>query len=414
MSKKKVTPRSNKKILIAVVPAIIVVIVVGVLLSSFSFSSPPPLQNGSADNNPNVNSSENVTNRGGGPGGTVVDEISSSDPAILGFPVDVGENVGMVSTLLTDTEDKASLKFTAKYSGSVSSVVVNLLTSGEYSSNISAGLQEDNGGIPSGKWLGQPGTGQGQADENGFLEVPLKEPAQITAGKVYHLVIHPTDQNTTSGVRVRMYQLDSLVQPLNDGNLDKPLQDPAMNTLFYDSSNKHWEQEDNWPMYVIKYSNGKSEGQPYSLSAPWIIYGPRYVGQEFKPSSDYTIKEFGFSVSLSGSPTDKLYYEVRDSDNRILAKGLFAEANQIMQPRTFIKVKLDSPISLRKDELYRFVLLSPGTDLKKPYQLYGHEFTYDNKIGFGGLRHILTISYDSGSTWLRWEDADAIFDITKS
>jgi len=92
-----------------------------------------------------------------------------------------------------------------------------------------------------------------------------------------------------------------------------------------------------------------------------------------------------------------------------MAKGLFAEASQFTIWQKWIEVTLDSPLALKEEELYRFTLLSTGTDLENAYHIYGHEFSYDTSIGYGGLRHYLTISHDAGTKWGKWEDADTIF-----
>jgi hypothetical protein len=67
---------------------------------------------------------------------------------------------------------------------------------------------------------------------------------------------------------------------------------------------------------------------------------------------------------------------------------------------------------LKAGQLYRIIVLSPQTDLDNAYYLYGHEFSYDPTIGYGGLQHQLTSSLDGGSNWGDNQDADAIFKIT--
>jgi hypothetical protein len=75
-------------------------------------------------------------------------------------------------------------------------------------------------------------------------------------------------------------------------------------------------------------------------------------------------------------------------------------------------VELSSPIILDAGQLYRIALYSPDTDLENAYRIYGHEFSYDNTIGYGGLQHQLVTSYDSGNKWSENPDADTIFKLT--
>ncbi|MEM2686120.1 MAG: hypothetical protein QXM01_03480, partial [Candidatus Bathyarchaeia archaeon] len=82
---------------------------------------------------------------------------------------------------------------------------------------------------------------------------------------------------------------------------------------------------------------------------------------------------------------DKLYYQIRDSDNNILIEGIFAESSQLTPAQTWIEVTLLTPVTLKAGQLYRIILLSPQTDLENAYYLYGHEFSYSYNIGYGGL-----------------------------
>ncbi len=231
----------------------------------------------------------------------------------------------------------------------------------------------------------------------------------IQKGKVYNIVIEPAENITNDKISILTYMSNGFAQPFNNDNPDIVWHDSMMNVLFYDGNG--WREENKWPIFDVGYSDNRSEGQPYSLAAPWVIHNKVYVGQEFLPSSDYRIGKIAFVVSLKGEPKDKLYYEIIDSNNTIMAKGLFAEKSNLTR-RTWIEVTLNSSVTLEKGKIYRIILLSPGTDLDNAYNVYGHEFTYNASIGYGGLLHQLTISYDAGSTLSGWEYADAIFKLT--
>jgi len=116
-----------------------------------------------------------------------------------------------------------------------------------------------------------------------------------------------------------------------------------------------------------------------------------FVGQTLIPASDYKVGKIAFDVSIkSGAPQDKLSYQVRDSNNNVLAEGVFAERGQLTVSQTWIEVTLPTPVTLKAGQLYRIIVLSPQTDLDNAYYLYGHEFSYDPTIGYGGLQHQLT------------------------
>ncbi len=329
----------------------------------------------------------------------------TAKPQIIGFPIESG----MAVEFIENSKEKVSIRFTAKLSGEATSLAIYPLAS-EGQRQIRVGIQEDDNGTPIGEWMNGYGFGTSQVGGNeGFITVNLQRSVPIQMGKVYHIVIEPAENTSKGKIPILTYMSNGYSQPFNNDNPDIVWHDSMMNVLFYDGNG--WREENKWSIFVVGYSDNRSEGQPYSLAAPWVIHDKVYVGQEFLPSADYRIGKIAFVVSLKGEPKDKLYYEIIDSNNTIMSKGLFAEKINLTG-RTWIEVTLDSPVTLEKGKIYRIVLLSPGTDLDNAYNVYGHEFSYNTSIGYGGQQHQLTISYDAGSTWLPWEDADTIFKLT--
>ena len=333
---------------------------------------------------------------------------------VMGFGIDGGLVNGMNVLLIQNSNQKVSIRFTAKLSGLVTNVVVyGFAYQGQPTVHI--GVQEDNAGNPNGQWINGNAFGTVQlSSSSGFKTVQLPAPINITAGNVYHVVIEAAGNPLNGSAAVTTYQANGFAQPFNPDDPDIVWNDTRMNTLFNDGQT--WAEQDKWPIFVIQYSDGRSEGQPFSLSAQWVVYGSTYVGQTVIPASNYTIAKIAFVLGLTGQPKDRLYYQVRDSSNNVLANGSFAEANQLTAQRTWIEVTLTSPLKLTAGQLYRFDLSSPGTDLADAYYLFGHEFTYDQDygIGYGGLQHQLTSSLDAGANWGEWQDADAIFKLTNA
>jgi len=210
------------------------------------------------------------------------------------------------------------------------------------------------------------------------------------------------------------YQADSFAQPLNSDDPDIVWNDAQMNVLSL--SGNSWVPLNRWPMFVVSYSDGTSEGQPYSLAAQWVVWGATYVGQTIIPASDYKVGKIAFDVSLGSSdaPQDKLYYQVRDSSSNILTEGVFAERSQLTALQAWVEVTLTTPVTLKAGKLYRIIVLSPQTDLANAYYFYGHEFCYNSTIGYGGLQYQLTSTLSCGATWGDNPDADAIFKLTNA
>lgn len=333
---------------------------------------------------------------------------------VMGFGVDGGLVNGMNVVFIQNSNEKGSIRFTAKLSGTVTELIVYGFAY-EGQPKVHIGLQEDNGGNPEGQWMNGNAFGTVQpSSSSGFINVQLPAAVNLTAGQVYHVVIEAAENPLNGTFMVITYQANGFAQPLNPDDPDIVWNDTQMNTLFYDGQT--WQKQDKWPIFIVQYSDGKSEGQPYSLSAQWVVWGSTYVGQTIIPASNYTIAKIAFVVGLIRQPTDKLYYQVRDASNNILANGSFAQAGQLTAQRTWIEVTLPSPVTLTAGQLYRFVLLSPGTNLANAYYLFGHEFTYDQDyaIGYGALQHQLTSSLDAGANWGDNPDADAIFSLTNA
>jgi hypothetical protein len=347
---------------------------------------------------------------------TVIKIVAKNIPSgyVMGFPVDAGLVNSMNVVFIQNSNQKVSFRFTAKLSGESTMLVVFAWASyGQPTVNI--GLQEDNGGNPNGQWMNGNAFGTVQLPSaTAFVTVQLPTAVAITQGRVYHVVIEAAGGSSDGTVGVETYKADGFAQPFNPDDPDIVWTDNRMTTMFYDGQS--WQEKGTWPIFVVGYSDSRSEGQPYSLSAPWVVFGSTQVGQSIVPASNYKIAKMAFVVGLRGQPTDNLYYEVIDSSNNLLAKGLFTEASQLTAQRTWIEATLPTPVALTAGQVYRFILLSPQTDLQDCYLLFGHEFPYDTDyvIGYGGLQNQLTSSLDGGANWGDDPGADAIFELTNA
>ena len=330
----------------------------------------------------------------------------------MGLPIDAGLINGMTVAFIQNPSDKVSIRFTAKLGGTVSKLVIYAFAF-EGQPTVRIGLQEDVDGTPKGEWMNSNAFGCIQmSNSSGFKTVELQTNVAITKGQVYHIVVEPTESSNGT-TAVETYQANGAGQPFNPDDPDIVWNDARMNTLSY--AGQGWQEQNKWPIFVIGYSDGRLEGQPYSLIAQWVVWGSTYVGQTIIPASDYKIGKIAFDVSLNSGgsiPQDKLYYQIRDSSNAILAQGVFAESGQLAASQTWIETSLVAPITLKAGQLYRIILLSPQTTLDKAYYLFGHEFSYDPTIGYGGLQHQLTSSLDGAVSWGDNPDADAVFRLT--
>lgn len=329
---------------------------------------------------------------------------------VMGNTIDANLMSGMGVLYIKQFDEKVSIRFTAQNSGDAKALTINALAAKNQPS-INIGLQDDVNGLPSGKWVGGAGFGTVQIPStDGFVTVNLQQTSSISKDKTYHIVIEPAGTSLPDVITLHVYQSNVYAQPYNVEDPDIVWADKSMNTLSY--SGGKWVEMNEGPIFVVSYSDGRHEGQPYSLLAPWVIHDTSYVGERIVPASNYRIGKIAFDVGLKNQPKDKLHYEIRDSSNTVMATGVFAEASQLTIWQTWIEVTLPNPVDLQAGKLYRIVLTSPQTDLNNAYLIYGHEFIYDVTIGYGGLQHQLISSNNAGKDWADWTDADAVFKIT--
>jgi hypothetical protein len=392
---------------------IIILAIIGISSIAYLF---PLILNGTepVDNNNNNGDTNGENNNHIDVNRTDIKIVNKNTPPgyIMGNPLDMDLRTGMSPLFLDGSEEMISIRFTAQLSGEVSTLAIKAFATGEQN-RILVGVQEDVSGQPNGKWISEDGFGTIDVPKQSkFLTINLQKSVSLSKERVYHIVIKATEVSVGNRIFISTYSANALAQPLNYEDPDIVWSDLMMNTLFYDG--KDWKEEDKWPIFVVGYSDGRCEGQPYSLKAPWVIYKSTYVGQFIIPASDYSVGKIAFLVAKKNEASDRLYYEIRDQKNEVISTGLFATQDQITDRNSWVEVSLTSPVKMTAGKLYRIVLLSPGTEFENSYLLYGHEFSYNNSIGYGGLQHQITTSTSAGETWFENKDADAIFKITNA
>ena len=320
-----------------------------------------------------------------------------------------GLRSGTTTTVLNEDNQKASIRFTNPYTGLVNHITLSVSSS--IQQQVVIGLQEDDGnGNPLGEWVNHQFINKTIIPNELETTFSFSEDVLITDNKIYHIVIEPGYTNKTNEIRVKHYQANTPHQPYNPNNPDNYLDDPSINSLYFDGGK--WIEQKKWPSFSILFKDGKKIGQPYTLAAGWVIRDKTWVGQTFIPSLNYSISKIGFVVDKEGEPDLPLFYGIQDSENNILSTGIFTEAKQLSFGQNWIEIPLENSVFFESEKLYRIYLYSsiPRTD--EFYRIFGHEYSFNYDIGYGGLKHRLTISHDNGKNWSAWNDADAIFKLT--
>lgn len=320
-------------------------------------------------------------------------------------------DVGVSVTQIKNPDEKVSIRFTNQHSGVLSNVTLNFIPGVER--EIKIGIQEDNGsGMPKGAWLNDDSfkinfTAPGNRVDTFVFDSEIN----LEEGRVYHIVLEPhTTTDSSKVMSIINFHSNIEGRPLNQEDPDIYSSDPYFNSLFFDGN--EWIVEDKWPIFLIRFSDGTKDGQPYTLNAPWTVRGKIAVGQTVIPASDYLVSKFGFLVGKKGDPPEPLFYGIRDSENKVLASGKFVDPDQLGRGTNWVELTLKEPIPFEAGKLYRIYVTSPIPREDNNYLFYGHEFSYDSELGYGGNRHKLTISHNDGETWSAWYDADAVFKIT--
>ena len=327
----------------------------------------------------------------------------------IGNVFDNGLKSGMTSTILDNGNQKASIRFTNSISGLINAVTLPVFSNSHQI--VTVGIQEDDGnGNPSGQWLNEKAVNKTSVSKELDRTFTFSENIMIEENQIYHIVIESENATNSDYVQIKHYLANTPHQPYNNGNPDIYFSDPSINSLFFDG--KKWNVEEKWPSFLVSFVDGKEIGQPYTLAAGWVIRDKTWVGQTFIPSSDYDIYKISFVVGKEGNPDQPLYYGIQDADGNILSEGLFAESNQISWRTNWVEISLENPLFFESEKLYRIYLYSTIPKTEEFYRIYGHEYSFDYDIGYGELRHRLTISHDYGKTWSAWNDADTIFKLT--
>ena len=326
---------------------------------------------------------------------------------------------GQIFSEIENEDQKASIRFTNQYEGFLEKITLNIFV--QNNSTGITGIQLDDGqGNPDGIWINLPSDSilipTGQKARHFFPP----EPIFLEKNKIYHIVIQhgsslqsPGTENSAQSIEsilILNYKNNAGGYPFNPEDPDIFLPDPAIDSLFFDGTT--WQVLDRWPSFLLSYSDGHLEGQPYTLAAPWSVTDNTYVGQTIIPHSEYNVTEFSFVLGLDGNPSEPFYYGIQDHEGTILDTGVIATRDELSWRQTLVTVELEEPIKLDAGKLYRFYVFST---IPKPenqtdfYKIFGQEFSFDYGLTYGGLIHRLTISHDYGMTWAAWLDADTIF-----
>ncbi len=354
-----------------------------------NFNNSTVVQTTPADFNPGTKVSTVVTNTAGG-------EVQLSPSATTS---DYGNkflitSIGSVGNMTNKTL-RTSLRFTAQASKAVSAVRVYLNAAVGTSPSYRYGIQADVAGQPSGTFLG---SGLLQATAAGWQTVPVSPAVLLTQGTVYHLVVQWFSgvNNNSRYISLRESRPLNALYPLNNNP------DAAANTLFYNGTS--WVLRNAQPIYVLNYSDGSFEGNPYYLQTEIGIFGNRFVGEKFKTGATaLTATQISFYVRRNGTPSSNLTVDLWNADSNSLVEQITQPTVAIPTSYAYLTYNFAASRVLAANTNYRIYLKSPGSTFTNGYRVRVLQATNAanyNGLTYDGTNSIYTLSGNAGGSWI--------------
>ena len=265
---------------------------------------------------------------------------------------------------LSSPARRLSMRFTAQKSGSVNQVRV-YVSRANNSGNITFryGLQADSGGQPTGTWLS---FGTAQINATGWLTVNLGSSASVVAGQIYHLVVQYDSGQQPSNNRYIEIRASS---PLNNIYPLNGQADPNANSLTYAGT---WQVANYQPIYLLRFSDGTFEGNPYDNSAISPIYQNNIEGEKFTLATEETLTGVNIYVgkSRTTNPADSLYVKLTDlNDNSVLADEQFLAPTDVSTTLVWKTHNFASRITLPASHTFRLEFYSTGSNNRDYYNV---------------------------------------------
>jgi len=307
---------------------------------------------------------------------------------------------------------KRSFRFTAQNSKEVSSIFISTYNLKGTSPTYEVGIWDDSGGEPN-TLLASSTT---QLPDDDWLEVSIPN-IGITKGDVYHVVIAyfsgTIDDNNYATLRY-----------VGPGHTTIPYDcdssDTQQKVLYYSDGTSSWNEYSNAsPCFVLKFSDGSSEGFPYDRTSSIGINGSYWKGQFHTTETGFgtEISTFGAYIkkSTASNPADDLYYEIRDDEENILRNGTLVTATTVTENYAWYDATLSSNLILKANTTYRFVVNSPNSD-STDYYIIRRNYTPGGDSAeaqtYFNINSRYCYSNDSGSTWYADGSRDLSFRCT--
>ena len=196
--------------------------------------------------------------------------------------------------------------------------------------------------------------------------------------------------------------------------------DPALMTLEFDGVKWDKSPEREMPWFLLIHSDGTFQGQPcwhWRQDLSTYNWGEVWAGQLVRIKNvDKEVTQLGVPLMRIGNAEDDLYYEIRDSGERVLREGVLAKKEDISPPDRgigFAWCYADfEPFVLQKGQAYRVVIKTPKTTFKGGRiatdvggclryrgEVYTNLYPEYALTSYDGTDSMFTLSLNGGKTW---------------
>ncbi len=271
-------------------------------------------------------------------------------------------------TNLDSPEKRVSIRFVAQASKEVSGVMTYLYKTGA-DLPWRFRLETDNNGKPSGQLAWSGAWHSRSITSGGWLTIYPASRGTLTAGEVYHLVISfenipgwgvPSSDNY---INIRS------LSPLNAQWINGLETNENRGVLVYDGSS--WAEYQREPVYVLRFTDGTFEGNPYYTVRDDIdvgVYGNNAKGEQFTQSVAREISAVEFYVRRRGSPADNLYVMLGPIGGSMVEVSL-GNATTIGDSWGWVSATFEEPFVLTAGITYVLGLKSPGSSREDRYEV---------------------------------------------
>ncbi len=303
------------------------------------------------------------------------------------------------NTKLTSREIKLSFRFVTKSSKKLVRVLLRIYQHGS-GRTWNFRLEDDEMGKPSGD-LAWPGArGSAYIDSSGKIEIDLSSPGTVEQGNAYHFVISASESVNSN----------SYINPHTPAVASEK---KGTGAFYSKDRGNSWSSLSREPVYVLYYSDGSGEGNPYYIDGVSEVYGSskdkeaNFVGQVISPGSESgelrDIMNVGFMVRRNGNPKDNLYFWIYDLaeseyliDNTVISDNSVSEEVFEWQDVSFQSLDFEA------NRNYLFYLSSPGSG-EAGYELKtckSYSANLWSNLTYGGRSSLFVESRSSGEARL--------------